>query len=91
MSDKSLPNWIKVGKRRFDRIKNQIQKAKDNNLQPRRKRDSPIYLNESYKLIQDIDHGKITHEEALRGITNILMMLKDLKIWMILMKIKLRC
>ena len=46
MSDKSLPNWIKVGKRRFDRIKNQIQKAKDNNLQPRRKRDSPIYLNE---------------------------------------------
>ena len=32
MSDKSLPNWVKVGKRRFDRIKNQIQKAKDNNL-----------------------------------------------------------
>ena len=22
MSDKSLPNWVKVGKKRFDRIKN---------------------------------------------------------------------
>ena len=32
MSDKSLPNWVKIGKKRFDRIKNQIQKAKDKNL-----------------------------------------------------------
>ena len=71
MSDKLLQNWVKVGKKRLDRIKNQIQKAKDNNLQARPERGSPIYLNEPYKLIQDIEHGKITHEEVLRRITNI--------------------
>ena len=48
MSDKSLPNWLKVGKKRFERIKNQLQKAKHNNLQARPERGSPIYLNESY-------------------------------------------
>ena len=51
MSDKLLQNWVKVGKKRLDRIKNQIQKAKDNNLQARPERGSPIYLNEPYKLI----------------------------------------
>ena len=71
MSDKSLPNWVKVGKKRLDRIKNQIHKAKDNNLQAGPARGTPIYLNKSYKLIQDIQHGKITHEEALRKVTNI--------------------
>ena len=28
MSDKSLPNWVKVDKKSFDGIKNQIQNAK---------------------------------------------------------------
>ena len=28
MSHKLLPNWVKIEKKRFDRIKNQIQNAK---------------------------------------------------------------
>ena len=28
MSDKTLPNWVNVGKKGFDRIKSQIQSAK---------------------------------------------------------------
>ena len=28
MSDKRLPNWVYAGKKRFDRIKSQIQNAK---------------------------------------------------------------
>ena len=31
-SDKALPDWVNVEKKRFDRIKNQIQNAKKNNL-----------------------------------------------------------
>ena len=57
--------------KRFDRIKNKFQNAKNNNLQARPERGSPIYFDESYKLIQDIWHSKITHEEALKKITSI--------------------
>ena len=32
MSDKVLPDWVKVGMKRFDRIRNKIQNAKNNNL-----------------------------------------------------------
>ena len=42
MSDKTLPNWVNVGKKGFDRIKSQIQSAKKNNLQARPERGSPI-------------------------------------------------
>ena len=68
--------WIfaKLGKnrqKRFDRIKNQNQNAKNDNLQARPERGSPTYFNESYKLIQDIEHSKITHEKALKMITDI--------------------
>ena len=42
MSDKRLPNWVYAGKKRFDRIKSQIQNAKKNNLQARPQRGSPI-------------------------------------------------
>ena len=50
-SDKPLPDWVNVDKKRFDEIKSQSRNAKDNNLQVRPKRGSPIYFNESYKLI----------------------------------------
>ena len=33
MSDKALPNWVKVGTKRFDRIKNKVQDAINNSLQ----------------------------------------------------------
>ena len=46
MSDKSLPNWLKTDKKRFDGIKKQIQSAKD-----RPERVSLIYFDESSKLI----------------------------------------
>ena len=53
MSDKSLSNWVKVDKKSFDGIKNQIQNAKKNNLQARPEHGSPVYFDESYKLIED--------------------------------------
>ena len=71
MSDKLLSDWVKVGKKRFDRIKNQIQHAKNNNLEAKPERGSPIYFDKSYKLIQDIEHSKITPEETLKIIIGI--------------------
>ena len=46
MCDQSLPNWVKVGKKRVGRIKNQLQKARDSNLKARPERGSPIYYYE---------------------------------------------
>ena len=50
MPDKALPNWVKVDKKRFNGIKNQTPNAKNNNLQARPNRGSPISLNELHKL-----------------------------------------
>ena len=61
MSDKALPDWVKVDEERFNKIKNEIEQAKNKNLQARPNQGSPIYFDESYKLIQDIEHSKITH------------------------------
>ena len=61
-------SWVKVDKKRINRIKNQIQNAKNNNLQAKPKCDSLIYFDESYKLIQGIAHSKITHKEVLKVI-----------------------
>ena len=77
-SDKTLPDWVNVNKKRLNFIKMQIQNAKKNNVQARPKRGSPIYFNKLSKLIQDIQHGKITHEEALKIITDIR---DDIKTW----------
>ena len=33
MSDKALPNWVKLSKKRFDTVKNAVQNAKRDNLQ----------------------------------------------------------
>ena len=52
-------------------IKNEIQQAKYKNLQARPDRGSSIYSDESYKLIKDIELGKITHEEAFKTMINI--------------------
>ena len=62
-SDQSmLPKWIKVSKKRFDVIKNKVQNAKKKNkLQARRNRSRLVTLNESNKLLQDIEHSKITY------------------------------
>ena len=51
---------------------------KRNNLQARPNRSRLVTLNESNKF-QDIEHSKITYEEALERMTNISKMLKMLK------------
>ena len=65
MSDKALPVWAEVDKKRFDNRKNKIQDTRNNNLQARPSR-KVINLVESNKLLQDIVHSKITHEETLK-------------------------
>ena len=57
MSDKPLPDWVKVGKG-FDRIKNKVQNARNSNLQAR---SFGKYINfiESNNLIQEIAYGKL--------------------------------
>ena len=47
-------------------IRNEIQQARNKNLQARPNCGSPIYFDESYKVTQDLEHGNITHEEALK-------------------------
>ena len=67
-----LPKWVKVSKKkRFDRIKIKFKIQKSNSLQARPNCGSPITFNESNKLLQDIEHSRITHEEALKRINNI--------------------
>ena len=44
---------------------------KSNSLQARPNRGSPITFNESKKLLEDIEHSRITLEEALKRINNI--------------------
>ena len=46
MSDKALPNWVKVDEKRFNRIKNKIQQVKYKNLQARPNRGRPISFDE---------------------------------------------
>ena len=66
-----LPKWVKISKKRFDRIKNTVQNAKNNSLRAKPNRSGLINFNESNKLLQDIEHSKITYEEALKRIRNI--------------------
>ena len=65
MSD-TLPDWVRVDKKRFTTIKNNVKRVRDKNkfVIPGRS-GSRIYVNDSYYLIQDIEHGEITYEEAL--------------------------
>ena len=62
---------LKVSEKRFDTIKNSVQKAKRDNLHARPQHSSPINFNESNKLIQDILNGNITHKEALNKMIDI--------------------
>ena len=59
-----LPKWVKVTKQRFDVTKSKIQNAKNNSLQARPNRSNLVTLNESNKLLQDIEYDKISYEEA---------------------------
>ena len=70
--DLNLPKGIKVSKKRFDVIKKKVQNAKINNLQARPKGSKVININESNKLLHEIENSQITYEEALKRIKNIL-------------------
>ena len=70
MSDKALPDWVKVGKKRFDKIKNEVQNIENNNVQAR-PFGKFINIIKSSKSIQETAHGDITHEKALERITSI--------------------
>ena len=52
-------------------IKNQIQQGKNKTLHARPDRGNSIYFDELYKLIKDIERGKITYEWSLKTMTNI--------------------
>ena len=66
-----LTKWIKVSKKRLDTIKYVVQNARKNNLQARPQHASPINFTNSNKLIHEIVHGNITHEEALNKMADI--------------------
>ena len=67
----NLPKWIKVSKQRFDVIKKKVQNAKINNLQTRQKGSKVININESDKLLHEIENNQINNEEPLKRIENI--------------------
>ena len=69
--DLKLPEWVKVSKKRSDKIRNKVQNAKNNSLQARPNRSSLINFNESNKLLQYIEDSRITYEQALKRINNI--------------------
>ena len=66
-----LPKWVKLNKKSFDMVKNKVQNAKNSNLEARPNRGRPINFDKSNKLLQDIEHSKITYEEASKRINNI--------------------
>ena len=69
--ESNLSKWIKVSKQRFHMIKKKVQNAKFNNLQARPKGGKVININESSKLLHEIENSQITYEEALKGTENI--------------------
>ena len=70
MAHKALPEWVNVIKKIFDKIENNVQNAKDDNLQARPP-GGVINFIKSSKLIEEIACCKIIHEEALERITSI--------------------
>ena len=51
--------------------KKKVQNAKFNSLQARPKGSKVININESNKLLHEIENSRITYEEALKRIENI--------------------
>ena len=68
--ESNLPKWMKVSGQRFNVIKKKVQNAKINNLQARPKGSKVININESNKLLHEIENSQITYEKALKRIEN---------------------
>ena len=63
LSNKKLPNWVRVDRTTFNQMKDKVKKVKNKNIYVRPNRGFYISADDSHKLIQD---GEITHEEALK-------------------------
>ena len=68
--DETLPYWVRVENKRFNTIKNNVKRVKDKLAVPEGS-GFRISVNDSFQLIQDIEHDGITHEEALKEISKI--------------------
>ena len=68
--DETLPYWVRVENERFNSTKNNVKRVKDKFAVPGGN-GFRIYVNDSFQLIQDIEHDGITHEEALKEISKI--------------------
>ena len=68
--NETLPYWVRVENKRFNTIKNNVKRVKDKLAVPGGS-GFCIYVNDSFQLIQDIEHDGITHEEALKEISKI--------------------
>ena len=66
-----LPDSVRVDKKTFKQIKDEVKKVKDKNIYVRSNQDTYIRVNNSYKLIWDIEYGRITHKEELERINKI--------------------
>ena len=72
----NLPKWIKVSKQKIDVKKRKVQNEKKKKKKKKKLQERPSHKNlvtssESNELLQDMEHGKITYEAALKKITNI--------------------
>ena len=66
-----LPDSVRVDKKTFKQIKDEVKKVKDKNIYVRSNQDTYIRVNNSYKVIWDIEYGRITHKEELERINKI--------------------
>ena len=66
-----LPDSVRVDKKAFKQIKDEVKKVKDKNIYVRSNQDTYIRVNNSYKVIWDIEYGRITHKEELERINKI--------------------
>ena len=66
-----LPDSVRVEKKAFKQIKDEVKKVKDKNIYVRSNQDTYIRVNNSYKVIWDIEYGRITHKEELERINKI--------------------
>ena len=63
LSNKKLPNCVRVDRTTFNQMKDKVKKVKNKNIYVRPNRGFYISADDSHKLIQD---GEITHKEALK-------------------------
>ena len=71
VSNKKLPDWVRVDRTTFNETKDKVKKVKDKIIYVRPNRGFYISADDSYKLIQHIEYGEITHEKALKKFNDI--------------------